>query len=572
MQRNNFLILFILFSCFSANAQTTLFYTGYGRALLTSNHFEKESPFVKNDTVSRKRSLNGNFVFDLGVNVKPNENFKAGAILRVSNQFGGFFSTGSLLEFRQVQIQGILAKKVLFNLGDIDLGLTKYTLYNFNEPTYSRFEATPFRLYRDIVHYENFNNGNLWRLQGLQASSTLKFTKVIESIQFNGIGTRIKPSNFLSTPDRLLYGGSVTVKQSRFLDAGINFIGISDIPGTLQDSVVFYDNKVLTGTINASANSKFINLSLNSEFGNSFSKFSKFQPDTVTISANDAFFDAGLKASHRYIPISLKVSYRRIGPYFSSPGAQTRRIYDNKVPSLLPEGGSGTLFRNQTVFDRLSDPNSYNRSLSATLMLYNPLYSNVLPYGPATPNRKGITAEASYGNTDSLLFVEVNVQQLSEVIGVGLKEIRKFSVINAGGLVNINKALHMNRLFFATANWRMEKTEGAENAGISLTSTFVDGGLTIETLDKLDLTGGIKFFSATGKEYIILRNEVNQITEYSQFTADNKQTVTTFGLRYRFTNQIYASVSTFRINNKDKANTNMPYKLNQYFFNFIMRF
>ena len=37
----------------------------------------------------------------------------------------------------------------------------------------------------------------------------------------------------------------------------------------------------------------------------------------------------------------------------------------------------------------MTDPNVYNQKLSTSLMDYNPMYSAVLPYGDATPNRIG---------------------------------------------------------------------------------------------------------------------------------------------------------------------------------------
>ena len=47
------------------------------------------------------------------------------------------------------------------------------------------------------------------------------------------------------------------------------------------------------------------------------------------------------------------------------------------------------------MLDIVSDPSVYNQYLSTSLMDYNAMYSAVNPYGDATPNRIGMTAEMS---------------------------------------------------------------------------------------------------------------------------------------------------------------------------------
>ena len=48
--------------------------------------------------------------------------------------------------------------------------------------------------------------------------------------------------------------------------------------------------------------------------------------------------------------------------------------------------------RSVSVFDVLSDVTIANQSISATLMPIAPLFENVLPFGRATPNRRGFEA------------------------------------------------------------------------------------------------------------------------------------------------------------------------------------
>lgn len=552
-------------------AQSNFYFTGHGRAVINDTKFEQDSEFVNEDTSSTKKALDGIFLFDLGVNIKPSDNFKASAILRISNPFGGFYSTGSFLEFRQVQIQGILARKVIYNIGDIDLQQSKYTLFNPYEPTYSPFEAPSFEIKRNLVEYDNFNNGNKWRLQGVQAGTIVDFNKYIEELELSAFGTRTRASDFISTPDRLLIGGSAKLKQSRFLELGGNIISLTDIQGTVPDTNVFYRNTVVSGTYKTSMSSRFVNFSLYGEAGRSFYTMNNYK-DQLEVNSVDGFFDAGLNVKHRYIPVSIDASYRLVGPAFSSPGAQTRRIYDNQSPLLLQEGQNGSAIRSQTTFDRLSDLNLYNRSISATLMAYNPIYNNVLPYGPATPNRKGLSVEINYGHRDSLLYTNISGQMLSEVLGVGLNQKREFVIMQGGATLNLNKLLNTQKLLALSAGVKYESTSGAQSLGIDLSSTMIDAGLTVETLKRLDIIGGVKYFASQGSEVIIQRNEFNQIYEYTPISADITQGIYTAGLRYRFTNHIFFSANAFILNNQNKLSNDRNYQMNQYYFCYVMRF
>jgi hypothetical protein len=554
-----------------AQTPSSFYFTGYGRALIANDRYTEDSPFLQGDNSSKKRSLNGNFVFDLGINANPNEQFKASAILRVSNEFGGFFSQGSDLQFRQVQLQGILARKVLYNIGDIDLDLTKYTLYNNADPTYSQFEANAFKIKREISEYENFNNGNKWRVQGVQAGTKVLFNKYIQDITFNAFGARVRPSNFLDISDRLLFGASVKIQQSKYFQAGGNFISLSDIAGTVQDTVVFYKNSVATTDYKLSMTSRTMRFTAFGELGRSFYDFNKID-SAARVKKVDGFFDAGAGVAHKYIPFSATVSYRLVGPDFSSPGAQTRRVHDNMLPRLLPDGMNGAADRGQTIFDRASDFNLYNRSLSTILMYYNPIYNNATPYGMATPNRKGVTVDLNYGNKDSLIYANVNTQILSEVLGVGIKTKRKFMLVNAGATMNINRLIGLNRLMAISGGIRYEKTKGSEAMKVDFSSMMIDAGIAIETLKKLDLLGGIKMLSAEGTETTFIRNEFNDITSYSMFTADVSQSVYTAGFRYRFTNYIFFAANAFILKNQNNLNSNLDYQINQLFFSYIMRF
>ena len=67
----------------------------------------------------------------------------------------------------------------------------------------------------------------------------------------------------------------------------------------------------------------------------------------------------------------------------------------------------------------MTDPNVYNQKLSTSLMDYNPMYSAVLPYGDATPNRIGSQINVENISITDYLTVNFNAKYFTEVIGQG---------------------------------------------------------------------------------------------------------------------------------------------------------
>ncbi len=61
------------------------------------------------------------------------------------------------------------------------------------------------------------------------------------------------------------------------------------------------------------------------------------------------------------------------------------------------------------------------------LMVYDPRYNNATPYGVATPNRKGFKIDLSYEDLDYRWLVKVNSELLSDILGEGTSELKKYN-------------------------------------------------------------------------------------------------------------------------------------------------
>jgi hypothetical protein len=584
MRKNLLFVAVLALGALNIVKAQTVYFNGLGRAIVTNDRLkglalDPATPGSKPDTANNRKGTGGYTLLDLGVNAQPNESLRASAILRVRNEFGGFYGDGSRLEFRQLRLDGVLNKVVKYEIGDIDLSLTPYTLYNFDE-MYHDYESDLFAIRRSIVNYENFNFGNNWRLQGAHASSAIKFNKVIEKIGINGFATRTRRTNFVDLPDRILVGGDVDLVQSKFLTLGFNVVQLKDITKSVPSTITNFNNTVWSGDLKLQFElAEKIGLGVNGEFGQS--SFS-YDSAKVKVKSLGSFKDNGFSdfgAFVKYIPFNLKAygSYRYVAPLFSSPGAQTRRIYDMGTAQLFPTiGNNEVVARTPILFDRITDESLRNLAIQTRLMTFLPEFNNITPYGLATPNRKGITVGVSAGGAEKAFSADVIFDKLNEISGEGVtsatgENTRSFTGIKAGASIAINKLIKFEKGLSINFGYRSEKTERTVNP-VDFKSTLIDAGLTVEVVKQLDLMGGFKQLSASGNEFLAVRNPYNEITGYRTYDIDTKQNIAAFGLRYRFSRNNFFTAQGHWVNFTNNRSKFDNYKINQVFLSYTMVF
>ena len=107
-------------------------YSGLFRFNYTGNTLSGDR--LNGDTTSSRKGNAGYALFDLGININPFKDFKVGAIIRTETQIGQFFQASNIINFRQLRIEGRIAKVVKYQIGDIDpvsyTHLTLPTIYS----------------------------------------------------------------------------------------------------------------------------------------------------------------------------------------------------------------------------------------------------------------------------------------------------------------------------------------------------------------------------------------------------------------------------------------------------------
>ncbi|MGN6645132.1 MAG: CHU_1277 family cellulose-binding protein [Cytophaga sp.] len=574
-----------------SNAQV-VYWNGLGRALVTGSYLGGNilnedlgaTPPQQKDLKSARKSTDGYTIFDLGVNAQPNETLRASATLRLKNSFGGFYGDGSQFLFRQLKLDGIISKRVKYEIGDIDLELSKYTLHNFSE-IYNDYESDILAQRRSVVEYENFNFGNKWRLQGAHLETSLRFNQGIEKLGLRFFATRNRRYVPSSVPDRFMVGGRAEIFQSRMLQIGGNYIYIFDAAGTVSSPLSTNQNQVVTGDLKFTHFTDKVDYSVYGEAGASTNKYSYKEADTVSTNGN--FYDVGVSAKYKPLLLKLYVNYRNVSENFFSSGAQTRRINDygtvdlfsqlQNAPGVDPlNSRSSAAMGGATLMDYVTDQDLRNLNLKNSLMQYNPAYNNITPYGQATPNRKGLTIGGSIGNNEKVVKADFAVDLMSQAVAdTAGASARKYTGIKGGARFNAHKVLRFEKDIILTAGIRNENTQRTGVSPVDLKSTLIDLGLTVEVVKNLDILGGAKMINAKGHESIFLRDEYNRIdTTKSFYNVDlsQSQTLLSAGARYRFSKNTYFTVNWVNQAVKFKEASMRNYHINQIFFNYTMIF
>jgi hypothetical protein len=104
-----------------------VWFDGNARSLLNRDALGE---FGEDDSLTQRNVTDGYNLVDLNVHVNPLEDIEVFAQLRVRNSFGGFFGAGTDVMVRQLRASGVIDQRVRFNVGDIYLKQSPFTLWN----------------------------------------------------------------------------------------------------------------------------------------------------------------------------------------------------------------------------------------------------------------------------------------------------------------------------------------------------------------------------------------------------------------------------------------------------------
>lgn len=548
MKRRLTILLLILLPIFSIAQRQKFQLNGAARGYYFSNNLDIAQA---DDSISTRKANYGQTLLDLGFSLFPNENTEVIGMFRIRNDLGGFWGGGVSFNVRQLTLKGVAADIVRYELGDIDLKVTPYTLFNPLEEGVVN-EADVFALRRDIVHYDMFyTDDNTWRMQGGVADFGLEFNKGIQELNFKGFLTRQRATDGIAAPERLFGGGTVKAVQSDMITVSLNSVNVFDLSNTIQDSLQ-YKNNVYSGNVEFG---KEVNEDLkavfNAEAGMSNARYLQYQDVRAPEDLNEWFYDAAVGVNVNKLGLELRAGYKDVGADFRSPGAQTKRIDYSKFPGVYQQYTNNAIGRPLSYTDVISGNTDNSFKISEELLAYNVAYNNTNPYGLATPNRRGFYLTAV--REDSVKFTQsfVRAAMLMQSRGTGTSELKNFILVEAGTDVYLNNFWDGENDLKLDLGVRFESTSrgGQVFEAVDLTSTMLDLGLTFEIAENLDILGGAKMWMVSGNELYNVRNVYNTVENFNILTLDFSENVYAGGLRYRFseTNTLSAQYQMFNI-------------------------
>ena len=540
------------FFAISLHAQTNenIWFDGLSRSYFARDAVDKSTT---DDTLSAKNTSNGYNLLDLNTHVNPITDIEIFAQLRIRNSFGSFFGSGTEINVRQLKAKGVINTKIRFSVGDLFLKQSKFTLHNYDEEL-SGHENDMLKPYRDIIHYENFYTENRWHLQGIQTDFSFEFDRFIRSLGFDFFVTRPSGSSQINettySSDLLLSGGSMISEINKRLTLSGNYINLFEV--------------VSSGTKNISVRNPVHDMSLLHHFGNDkyhieqklqtgFSKrywlYSELENGTSDSISNDTqgmYFELDNKYIKKDSTLLLTVGYRYVDPNFRSAGSQTRRLdyTAGNSNTIYPIYTNMSLIRPPSLFDLVSDDKLYNRDLSSILMAFNPSYSNILPYGEATPNRNGIYLKAKINNKKKVFLSKINAGFFKEVIGQGAVEKRYFGLFKGSFKINFHRWLNWEKELSLCASSESELTrrDGKAVSSLNLFSHQMNASVNAELAKKFFIQASYKQFNANGNEFLTQRDNYGKITYFTSTQIDQKDHILSFGMLYKLRENIYANL------------------------------
>ena len=443
-----FLILMPLLS--SGQITQKVWYDGNSRAMFYRDALSGDLKDI--DTTSTRSEGEGYTAIDLGMHFTPNDEIEIFSEIRIKNDFGYMWGSGAYVDLRRLSVKGVLNDRISFNLGDMYLKQTPFTLNNFVQEL-SKYEPSVFQAYRDLIEYENFYLDDYWRMQGLQSNFSYTFYNTISSVEADFFASRVRGVEWLGEPELLMLGATSLIKLENSLSVAINHVNSFEVQSSSLDTVTYY-NPVTNLQLKYAKKINNYTYRLNLDFAGSPRGWQEYNATTI-FEATGRFIKGDLKAINKRMMASIGFSY--VDPDFRSAGAQSRRVNYISAPSSYAYYTNNTILRPVSMMDITTDPNIYNNRLSTSLMHYNILYTAVTPYGEATPNRAGAKIDFDYKNKGASILVSAEAAYYNEVIGQGTTE--KRALFSSG----IMLTAHLEKLTPLKNKTRFEVSVSNEN-------------------------------------------------------------------------------------------------------------
>lgn len=524
------------------------------------------------DTVTARNLQSGHAMVDLGVNIQPTQNTFIHSMVRVRNDYGGFWGSGVSFDIRQLYIRGVIANVINYQLGDIDYKLGQYT-FNNNTALVHRQAGLMTNVPLQQLQYDLFYfPDNTWRQQGAALDFGLQFRKAIQEMTFHGFTTRVRATNFGDLDDRLFSGGSVKIIQSKNLILGGQMVSLYDYAGT-SNNTMFLRNPVMSANAEYHQKIAQTQLKLALEAGRSTLRWEGNEEAPVL---EDFFYDARLRADFEKMGLAVEAGYRNVGANFRSAGAQTMQINFGRNALAYQRYGNAQTLRQISMLDLYRDASLYRTQIAAGLADFDPRYDNATPYGIATPNRRGFSLDVDYEDPKKRWLLAFEGAALQHVVGEGTEALKQFTTGSLYAELRFDEILGIkNRKLWLSGRSGLQNTVRNGDAAyenVDLATQFNRINVTIGLIKDFDFIAEYSNWQTQGFDLVASRNQYSQINDFREYNIDYNEQIFGAGLQYTFSEKtkLHALWQSFAWTDNGQRTQN--YAINTWTLFFTMNF
>ena len=521
------------------------------------------------DSVTAPKMNSGNVLADLGLKIQVNKTMEVLGMVRIRNDYGGFWGSGVSFDVRQLSVRGLIGNAVRYSLGDINYKMSPFTLWN-NGQEWSESSAQIFKDQLGVLNYDHFYNADhSWRQQGASADGGFVFSKGIQELKWGVFSSRVKTTDFGNVPDRVFSGISIDAKVREGINVAYHYANLWDLQGTANSNTAFR-NPVHTVALSLSKLTGVIQHEVQVETGMS-NRWVMNSTDYIKKSGK--FVHGAYKILWPEQRWSWQVTLNRVEAEFRSPGAQSRRLNPTAALSAFQRTGNDQSLRSLNLLDLMRESNLYNLQLQTELGAYLPYYDNITPYGVATPNRQGMEVMVGGKSKDKKFSWNVSRAAYQETRGEGTLEPRKFerARFQCEGTVAQWGAQSLN----VQTELRSDKTQRVLDAPIpstDLKTNCVVVGLDLSINKKWHALMGTQYVRYLGNDIVPTVSYNGDITNFTEQSWNGKEWMNAFGLKYVFSEKSFLTVQNNHWTGSN-VNSNMPnYQWKQWMVLYQMNF
>ncbi|MBD3346576.1 MAG: hypothetical protein GF401_16090 [Chitinivibrionales bacterium] len=424
------------------------------------------------DTSKRTIETNEFTSVDFDITARPVSNVEGRLILRMHQNWQNFFSDISNPVFsRWISIDATGWDVIRFNAGDFKAKFSPLTLY---APQIDMlYEPEIFSRQRNIAMDELFLGNNNRILQGLNFGFDAEIYPLFDEFHFALLGTRLrnvetsiqngsKVANVIefSPVEKIATGANLDTRFLKSITLGGTYIYIFDHKGSMEGSDTTVDTTAQRTGIAAGRAGIDVaplleldrwNLGVSAEIAMSsddstrFDTVSGFTENTISGTALDIKGSIGYSMKERFY-FDVTAGLVRNEPDFRNELAQSPTFVGERIMNIENDSVVGGTFIPQfyssydamyhTVFKFTPSQgtnrwhkapfmkNSYTHSIFTRDELnrlraeMDPSLQLVMPFGPATPNRNGITGKIGVGFSDYGIEVKGLFDSFDEIDGM----------------------------------------------------------------------------------------------------------------------------------------------------------